>query len=287
MSTTSQGDLQTKTLRTVVSQSPSKPAEVTQSIEDPSEIRDTDDESMGSVPSEEANIELDVYPPVVGVDEEMSYDEPDENSLDEQSAPMGESRLQTSIQTSMMRSNRNLARDHHQSHVGGWGGGMESGANNRSNLLGVSSPDLYHDHSRHMTGHVEEVEDDKHSRSRYLDKRREMAKEHRISVSVEPRGSEKSFQEMNILKMMDQSRRSSQDPSERYSPRSNRRLSGISILKNSGTGPMKLRKQPTDHFTMVFRRAGLDSRLLQQRLMNASKVDMNVTQYDLPAVGES
>ena len=64
-----------------------------------------------------------------------------------------------------------------------------------------------------------------------------MIKEAGVSVSVDRRAST-SFQELNILKMMDQSRRSSVEPSVRYSPRSqrgsvSRRMSGVSVLKNS------------------------------------------------------
>ncbi len=67
-----------------------------------------------------------------------------------------------------------------------------------------------------MTGHVEEVDDNAEMRrSRYLDKRQELAKDQRISISVDNHQrrasttSDKSFQELNLLKMMDQSRGSS------------------------------------------------------------------------------
>ena len=59
----------------------------------------------------------------------------------------------------------------------------------------------------------------------------------------------------------------------------------MSVLKNSGQ--VRLQRQPTDNFTVVFRRAGLDSRLLQQRLMNANKVSPGDGMRELATVGES
>lgn len=120
-------------------------------------MKDSSDDDMESVPSEDANIEIDNYVPVVGVDTTTETYTDHEMTLDEYGTPgdVKNSQLQTSLQASMVQANRKSARGSMMDHVGGWGGGMDN-----SRGIRASSPDIYNfESSRHMSGQVEEVED--------------------------------------------------------------------------------------------------------------------------------
>lgn len=121
-----------------------------------------------------------------------------------------------------------------------------------------------------------------------------MVREGRISISVDRKseqlGERSSFQDILKLGTEEPSRRSSLDPS-RYSPQNSRRGSNFNIStirKHSQGPPIRLQRQPTDNFSKVFFKAGIDPHLLQQRLLNASKADGdNPMKEQLSVVKES